>query len=71
MHHERDFVGAFPGFAGRDTDRRVRLPTRIANVLSRAGVRKVGEIREYSDKVLTSFPDMGRDSVTWLREKLG
>jgi hypothetical protein len=38
---------------------RVRLPTRIRNVLLSAGVRTIGEIREATDATLVSFPNMG------------
>jgi DNA-directed RNA polymerase alpha subunit len=47
---------------------RVRLPTRIRNVLLSAGVRTIGEVREATDATLTSFPNMGRGSVRWLRD---
>jgi DNA-directed RNA polymerase alpha subunit len=49
---------------------KVRLPTRIFNALSRAGVRTLGEIRESTDKTLASLPDLGRVSVKWLRDRL-
>ena len=48
----------------------VRLPTRIFNALSNAGLRTLGEIRESSDKTLLSFQDLGRGSLRWLRERL-
>ncbi len=40
----------------------VQFPTRIYNALSRAD-RTLGEIREPSDEMLASFPDLGRGSV--------
>ena len=49
----------------------INLPTRIRNVLNAAGLRTVGEIRETSDEILLSLPDLGRGSVTYLRETLG
>jgi DNA-directed RNA polymerase alpha subunit len=49
----------------------VKFTTRIKNVLTLAGVRTIGEIREASDATLLSFPDMGPGSVAYLREKLG
>jgi DNA-directed RNA polymerase alpha subunit len=50
---------------------RVRLPTRIRNVLDVAGLRTVGDVREISDDTLLSFPDIGKGSVAYLRETLG
>jgi DNA-directed RNA polymerase alpha subunit len=49
----------------------VQFPTRILNVLSTAGLRTVGEVREASDKMLLSLPDLGHASVVHLRETLG
>ena len=50
---------------------RLQFPTRIQNVLSGAGLRTVGEVREASDDMLLSLPDLGPGSVTHLRETLG
>jgi DNA-directed RNA polymerase alpha subunit len=50
---------------------RVRLPTRIRNVLDAAGLKTVGEVREISDDTLLSFQDFGRGSVAFLRKTLG
>lgn len=47
------------------------LPTRISRVLQSQGLKTVGEVRETSDKILTSFPGMGKGSVGFLREVLG
>ena len=49
----------------------VQFPTRILNVLAVAGLKTVGEVREASDAMLISLPDLGRRSVTHLRETLG
>jgi DNA-directed RNA polymerase alpha subunit len=49
----------------------VEFPTRILNVLAAAGLKTVGEVREASDAMLVSLPDLGRRSVTHLRETLG
>jgi DNA-directed RNA polymerase alpha subunit len=49
----------------------VRLPTRTLNALADAGLTSVGEVREASDKMLLSLPDLGAASVTHLRETLG
>ena len=48
----------------------VRLPTRIANALSNAGLRTLGEVRESSDAILLTFQDVGPGTVRWLRERL-
>ena len=50
---------------------RVRLPTRIHNVLAAAGLKTVGEVREASDETLLSFQNFGPDSVAHLRKTLG
>ena len=50
---------------------RVDFPTRIQNVLSAAGLRTVGEVREESDEMLMSLPDFGQGSVDHLRKTLG
>jgi DNA-directed RNA polymerase alpha subunit len=49
----------------------VQLPTRILNVLAAAGLKTVGDVREASDAMLVSLPDLGRRSVAHLREALG
>jgi DNA-directed RNA polymerase alpha subunit len=49
----------------------VNFPTRILNVLTHAGLKTVGQVRETSDEVLISLPDFGRGSVAHLRETLG
>jgi DNA-directed RNA polymerase alpha subunit len=50
---------------------RVDFPTRIQNVLSGAGLRTVGEVREASDEMLMNLPDFGQGSVDHLRKTLG
>ena len=49
----------------------VRFSTRVRNVLTTAGVKTVGEIREASDATLLSLQDLGKGSVAHLRETLG
>jgi hypothetical protein len=49
----------------------VQFSTRILNVLTAAGLRTVGEVRESSDKMLLGLPDLGDTSVAHLRETLG
>ena len=48
----------------------VQFPTRILNALTAAGLRTVGHVREASDKMLLSLPDLGPCSVADLRETL-
>jgi DNA-directed RNA polymerase alpha subunit len=49
----------------------VKLPTRIQNALTAAGLKTVGEVREISDENLLSLQDLGKGSVALLRETLG
>ena len=49
----------------------VKFPTRILNALKAAGLRTVGEVREASDDMLLSLPDMGHGSIQHLRKTLG
>jgi len=49
----------------------VNLPQRIGRVLRSEGLKTVGEVRETSDEVLMSFPDLGVGAVKFLRETLG
>jgi DNA-directed RNA polymerase alpha subunit len=47
------------------------LATRIRNALNSAGIKTVGEVRETSDQTLLSMQDLGKTSVSNLRETLG
>ena len=49
----------------------VDFPTRILNALAAACLRTVGEVREASDEMLLSLPDLGRGSVSYLRDTVG
>jgi DNA-directed RNA polymerase alpha subunit len=49
----------------------IDFPTRIRNALYYAGLKTVGEVRESSDEMLLSLPDLGAKSVAVLRETLG
>jgi DNA-directed RNA polymerase alpha subunit len=49
----------------------VRFSTRIANALTAAGVKTIGEIRQASDATLLGFQDLGASSIARLRETLG
>ena len=50
---------------------KVRFSSRIRNAIAAAGWNTVGEIREASDATLLSLQDLGKGSVTHLRETLG
>jgi hypothetical protein len=50
---------------------RVDLPTRVLNALTAAGLRTVGEVRQASDAMLLSLPDLGAGPVGQLRTSLG
>jgi DNA-directed RNA polymerase alpha subunit len=50
---------------------KVRFSTRIRNAVTAAGWKTVGEIREASEATLLSLQDLGKSSVTHLRETLG
>jgi DNA-directed RNA polymerase alpha subunit len=50
---------------------RIDFPTRIRNALYYAGLNTVGEVRESSDEMLLSLPDLGSKSVALVRETLG
>ena len=49
----------------------IRLPTRIRNVLAAERLTTVGEVREASDQALLKLPDLGRNSIAFLRKTLG
>lgn len=49
----------------------VRFSTRIRNAVTAAGLKTVGEIREASDATVLGLQDLGKGSVTHLRETLG
>ena len=49
----------------------LELPSRIGRALQARGLITVGEVRETSEEVLMSFPDIGRGSIKYLRDKLG
>ena len=49
----------------------VKLPTRIQNALASAGLRTVGGVRETSSSDLLTFQDVGKKSITVIRELLG
>ena len=49
----------------------VELPARIRNALVAAGLETVGDVRETPDETLLSFDELGKSSVTHIREILG
>lgn len=49
----------------------VRVAMRIRNVLTAAGMKTVGEVRETPDRSLLSLPELGKGSLTYLRQQLG
>ena len=49
----------------------VRFSTKIQAALKAAGWKTVGEIREASDATLLGLQDLGKGSVSHLRETLG
>jgi DNA-directed RNA polymerase alpha subunit len=49
----------------------VRLPTRIRNALTEAGVKTIGELRQTSDAGLFSLQGIGSGSFTFLRKRFG
>ena len=49
----------------------VHLPMIIGIVLTRAGIRTVGEIRKTPDANLRRYPRFGRARVAYLRKTLG
>ena len=68
---ERHLVDPTPELPDDTPIDRVRLSTRIHNVLAAAGLKTVGEVRETADETLLSFQDFGPGSITHLRETLG
>jgi Bacterial RNA polymerase, alpha chain C terminal domain len=69
--NERHLVDPMPELPDDTPIDRVRLPTRIHNVLAAAGLKTVREVRETDDETLLSFQDLGPASVTHLRKTLG
>jgi len=48
----------------------VRLPNRIRNAVKFAGLKTIGDIRETTDEAFASIPNLGPQSVKWLRAQL-
>ena len=68
---KRDLVDPTPELPDDTPIEDVRFATRIRNVLSAAGLKTVGEVRETADETLLSFQDLGPGSIASLRETLG
>jgi DNA-directed RNA polymerase alpha subunit len=69
--NERHLIDPTPELPDNTRIEDVRFPTRIRNILTAAGLKTVGEVRETADKTLLTFPDVGQGSVSHLRETLG
>jgi DNA-directed RNA polymerase alpha subunit len=67
----RDLIDPRPELPDNTPINRIRFPTRIRNVLAAAGLTMVSDVREASDEMLLSLPDLGQSSVKHLRETLG
>jgi DNA-directed RNA polymerase alpha subunit len=68
---ERHLIDPTPELPDDTPIENVQFPTRIRNVLSAAGLKTVGEVRETADKTFLSFQGLGPDSVAHLRKALG
>jgi DNA-directed RNA polymerase alpha subunit len=71
MSERDDLIDPTPELPDDTPIDRIRLSTRIRNVLIAAGLKTVSEVREASYKMLLSLPDLGQGSVKYLRETLG
>ncbi|MBN9008233.1 MAG: hypothetical protein J0H40_22835 [Rhizobiales bacterium] len=49
----------------------VRLPLTMRNALTHAGLKTIGEVRAATNDELHFIPDIGANSVTYLRLTLG
>jgi DNA-directed RNA polymerase alpha subunit len=49
----------------------VRLPTRIRNAIQYAGLKTIGDLRDATDEMFASIPNLGFGSVELLRARLG
>jgi DNA-directed RNA polymerase alpha subunit len=71
VKEEKLFLYPTPELPDNTPIEHVRLATRIRNALDAAGIKTVGEVRETSDQTLLSMQDLGKTSVSNLRETLG
>ena len=49
----------------------VRFPTVLRNALMSSGLKTIGEVRATSDADLLRIPDLGNESVRYLRKMVG
>jgi DNA-directed RNA polymerase alpha subunit len=49
----------------------VKVVSGIRDVLTAAGMKTVGDVREATDRSLLSLPALGKGSLTYLRQQLG
>lgn len=49
----------------------IRLPSTLLDALTSAGLKTVGEVRAATNDELHSIPDIGANTVTYLRMTLG
>jgi DNA-directed RNA polymerase alpha subunit len=68
---ERDLIDPKPELPDHMPIDRVRFPTRIRNVLTAAGLKTVGEVRETTNETLLTYQNMGPGSIKHLRDTLG
>jgi hypothetical protein len=66
-----ELIDPTPGLPDDTPTDRIRFPTRIRKVWQSKKLKTVGEIRDASDKMLMTLPDLGRGSIAFLRKTLG
>jgi DNA-directed RNA polymerase alpha subunit len=60
-----------PELSGDTLTIMVRFPTRVRNALEYAGLKTLREVRETSDTDLLRIPDLGNETVRYLRKMVG
>jgi hypothetical protein len=66
----QDLIDPRPELPNNTPINRIRFPTRIQNALAAAGLKTLCEVREASDEMLLSLPDLGHGSVKHLSDPL-
>jgi DNA-directed RNA polymerase alpha subunit len=69
--NERHLIDPTPELPDNTPIENIRFPTRLRKVLTAAGLKTVGKVRETADETLLSFQDLGPDSVGHLQKTLG
>ena len=64
--NERHLIDPTPELPDNTPIEHIRFPTRLRKVLTAAGPKTVGKVRETADEALLSFQDLGPDSVGYL-----